>query len=110
MVLPNKPVRGSTSGVPIMALFDLLGQRWNLRLMWELRLGPQTFRGLQSACGGVSPSVMNGRLIDLVAAHLVVTGDEGYQLTVLGGELMMPLDPLREWSQKWSDTLQDFSG
>ncbi len=105
MVLPNKPVRGSTSGVPIMALFDLLGQRWNLRLMWELRQGPKTFRGLQSACGGVSPSVMNGRLKMLSEAKLIVQSDQGYTLSPLGAELMDELDPLRGWAKKWASEI-----
>ena len=102
MSIPNKPVRGSTSGVPIMALFDVLGQRWNLRLMWELRRGPLTFRGLQAACGGVSPSVMNGRLKMLSEAKLVLLNDKGYELSALGVELMDELDPLRSWAGRWS--------
>ena len=39
-VLPGQPVRGSASGRPIMALLDLLGRRWALRILWELRDGP----------------------------------------------------------------------
>ena len=30
-------VRGSRTGRPIMALLDLLGRRWTLRILWELR-------------------------------------------------------------------------
>jgi len=53
--LPGRPVRGSATGRPIMALLDLLGRRWALRVLWELRSGPvPSFRELQSRCGGVS--------------------------------------------------------
>lgn len=34
---PGVPVRGSTSGRQIMALLDILGRRWVLRIFWELR-------------------------------------------------------------------------
>ncbi|HJV56497.1 MAG TPA: transcriptional regulator, partial [Methylomirabilota bacterium] len=34
---PGWPVRGSRTGRPIMALMDLLGRRWALRVIWELR-------------------------------------------------------------------------
>jgi len=34
---PGRPVRGSRTGRPIMALLDLLGRRWVLRILWELR-------------------------------------------------------------------------
>jgi len=103
--LPDKSVRGSSSGVPLMALFDLLGRRWNLRIMWELRQCPHSFRGLQSACGGVSPSVLNNRIKQLAEAQLLVVAKEGYQLTELGTELMTELDPLRSWSAEWAKEL-----
>ncbi len=66
---PGKPVRGSTTGRPIMAL---LGRRSVLRIGWELREGRTlSFRGLQDACGGISPTVMNQRLRDLREAGFV---------------------------------------
>jgi DNA-binding HxlR family transcriptional regulator len=37
---PGTKVRGSSGGRPIMALLDLLGRRWALRILWELRGGP----------------------------------------------------------------------
>lgn len=104
-VLPNQSVRGSTSGVPIMALFDILGRKWNMRIMWELRAGPLTFRALQTQCGGVSPSVMNGRIKQLQAVQLIGVGEGGYVLTDLGQELMDRLDPLRAWSADWVEAL-----
>ena len=33
----KRRVRGSTTGRPIMVLLDLLGRRWTLRILWELR-------------------------------------------------------------------------
>ena len=38
-----KRVRGSTTGRPIMALLDLLGRRWVLRIVWELGEGRSVF-------------------------------------------------------------------
>jgi len=49
-----------------MAVLDLLGRRWALRILWELRNEPAaTFRELQTRCGGVSSSVLNQRLHEL---------------------------------------------
>ncbi|TDQ60223.1 HxlR family transcriptional regulator [Maritalea mobilis] len=106
-ILPNKPVRGSGSGVPIMALFDILGRKWNMRMLWSLRQGALSFRSLQAECGGVSPSVMNARLKQLQAAQLVLLGEGGYELTAMGRDLMDRLDPLREWSAQWSAILEE---
>ena len=47
---PGTPVRGSRTGRPIMAALDLLGRRWALRVLWELRGGPLSFRELRARC------------------------------------------------------------
>jgi DNA-binding HxlR family transcriptional regulator len=85
-----------------MALIDLIGRRWVLRIVWELRDRPLTFRALQSACGGLSPSVLNQRLAELRAAALVEAQDEGYALSALGRELLTMLVPLTRWADKWA--------
>lgn len=105
--MPSRPstsgVRGSRTGRPIMALLDLLGRRWTLRILWELREGPIKFRALQQACEKVSPSVLNDRLRELREAGLVeqIEG-EGYASTTLAQELEAILIPLDTWSKRWS--------
>lgn len=100
--LPGKPVRGSTTGRPIMALLDLLGRRWALRILWELRDEPLGFRALQSRCDGMSPSVLSQRLAELAEAGIVAQGDaHAYELTVRGRELHEALTPLNQWASRW---------
>lgn len=106
---PGRPVRGSSTGRPIMALLDLLGRRWTLRIIWELHLSspcPLTFRGLQQRCENMSSSVLNHRLGELRDARLVaasVTG--GYSLTAPGADLIAFLLPLDAWATNWSGKL-----
>lgn len=101
----GQPVRGSKSGRPIMVLIDLLGRRWALRIIWELRETRLTFRALQDACGGVSPAVLNRRLRELRESRLVdVEGQNGYGLTRSGHQLRKVLHPLVEWSRRWART------
>jgi DNA-binding HxlR family transcriptional regulator len=99
---PGKRVRGSASGRPIMAAFDLLGRRWALRILWVLRDGPLTFRAVRDACGGVSPTVLNTRLAELREAGLLESTDEGYALTPIGRELGAALAPLKKWADRWA--------
>ncbi|MFC3032625.1 winged helix-turn-helix transcriptional regulator [Pseudoalteromonas fenneropenaei] len=99
--IPNQPVRGSSSGVAIMAVFDLLGRKWNMRILWELNHQPHSFRGLQAKCDDMSPSVLNSRIKQLSEANLVLKTTEGYQLTPQGSALMQTLNPLREWAAEW---------
>ncbi|WP_440056509.1 winged helix-turn-helix transcriptional regulator (plasmid) [Pseudoalteromonas sp. T1lg65] len=103
--LPNSPVRGSDSGVAIMAVFDLLGRKWNMRILWELNKQPMSFRGLQSQCDHMSPSVLNTRIKQLTEAKLISKSVDGYLLTELGSSLMETLNPLRQWSAKWEKQL-----
>jgi DNA-binding HxlR family transcriptional regulator len=85
-----------------MALFDLLGRRWTLRLLWELRDGAETFRTLQGRCDGMSPSVLNQRLAELREAGVVDRVPAGgYGLTDEGRELLRAMGPLCRWAGRW---------
>ncbi len=102
---PGRPVRGSRTGRPLMAALDLLGQRWALRVLWELREGGLTFRALQERCGGLSPTVLNRRLGDLREAGIVEAGEpSGYGLTREGADLLVALAPLHGWAERWART------
>jgi len=104
--LPGKLVRGSRTGRPVMALLDLLGRRWALRLLWELRdARVATFRTLRADMDDVSPTILNERLKDLRAAQLVDLGEAGYQLTSLGSQLLEMLVPLGRWADRWAAAL-----
>ena len=101
------PVRGSTSGRPIMALLDLLGRRWTLRILWELRHGETVpFTALRTRTGDISTSVLSTRLGELEEARLLARGDDGYALTPLGTRLLTDLAPLNSFASAWtkSDT------
>jgi DNA-binding HxlR family transcriptional regulator len=104
--MKKRAVRGSRTGRPIMALLDLLGRRWTLRIVWELREGPLTSRALRGACDEASPTVMQARLTELREAGLIelVQGD-GYGLTELGKDLRETVLPLHRFAERWSKQL-----
>ena len=100
---PGSAVRGSRSGVPVMALLDLLGRRWALGVLWNLsKVGPCTFRELQERCEAISPTVLNSRLKELREVDLIEHVPEGYRLTSSGEELYALLAPLGTWAKKWA--------
>jgi DNA-binding HxlR family transcriptional regulator len=91
-----------------MAALDLLGRRWALRILWELRDGAVGFRALQERCDGVSPTVLNTRLGELRAAGIVEQdGNRAHRLTPLGEDLGDALTPLRAWSARWAERVRD---
>jgi len=85
-----------------MALLDLLGRRWTLRVLWELRTAADSFRDLQARCDGMSSSVLSARLADLREAGAVgARADGGYALTAEGQKLLEALEPLDAWAKRW---------
>ncbi|MBB3641959.1 winged helix-turn-helix transcriptional regulator [Variovorax atrisoli] len=98
----GQPVRGSTTGRPLMVALDLLGRRTALRVLWELRGDPLTFRALQDACE-TNTRLLNTRLTELREAGLVEHAEGGYRLTDEGRRLSKALKPLADWAEKWGD-------
>ncbi|WP_293682433.1 helix-turn-helix domain-containing protein [uncultured Phenylobacterium sp.] len=99
----GRQVRGSRTGRPIMALLDLLGRRWTLRILWELRDGPLTARALRVACDEASPTVLQARLAELRGARLVDhAAGRGYDVTALGRELIAAFLPLYGFADRWA--------
>jgi DNA-binding HxlR family transcriptional regulator len=90
-----------------MALFDLIGRRWALRIIWELQQAslPLTFRELRSACGDISSSVLTRRLHELNDALIATHVGDGYALTDTGSRLATSLQPVLEWSRAWNREL-----
>src|SRR5262249_23052662 len=87
-MLEGMAVRGSRTGRRVMKVLDVLGRRWSLRVLWELRDGPLNFRALRAACDLVSPSSLNRRLAELRELGVVEAREDlGYSLTPAGGEL-----------------------
>lgn len=105
---PGQPVRGSTTGRPLMAALDLFGRRWHLRIIWELREGPLGFRALQQRCDSMSSSVLRQRLTEMLELHLVVQQpDKAYELSQLGYGAFHALRPLIRWSEQWASVMAE---
>ena len=69
----------------MLALLDLLGRRWALRILWELPRKPANFQALQIRCDSMSTSVLAQRLTELRDAKLVEKDPAGaYKLSEHG--------------------------
>lgn len=85
-----------------MALLDLLGRRWALRILWELHARRANFRELLEALEG-NAGALNTRMRELRGAGIVDHREgEGYGLTAEGERLLASLAPLRRWAQRWA--------
>lgn len=102
--MKKSAVRGSRTGRPVMALLDLLGRRWTLRILWELREDRAlTSRALRTACDEASPTIMQARLTELREAGFVeLAAGDGYRLTAMGRELAENFQPLHRFAERWA--------
>ncbi|MBS0505290.1 MAG: helix-turn-helix transcriptional regulator [Proteobacteria bacterium] len=104
---PGRSVRGSRSGAPIMALFDLLGRRWAMGVLWTIcDQGPLGFARLEALCETISPAVLSQRLKDLQAARFIERTGEGYAPTPLGRRVYSELLPLGDTAKAWAKALE----
>jgi DNA-binding HxlR family transcriptional regulator len=88
------------SARPVEDALDLLGRRWALRLVWELRRSTLSFSELRRRTR-ISPSVLTARLGELVEAG-VLERDSGrrYRLSGRGRELARLLYELNRWAER----------
>ncbi|QIS14468.1 winged helix-turn-helix transcriptional regulator [Nocardia arthritidis] len=99
---------GDPSHAPMLAAMDLLGQRWMLRILWELEPGRLGFLELRRRMDNCSSSMLSTRLQRLQAAGVIEKrADKSYELTVAGKDLGRAMESLWDWSERWSAKLTD---
>ncbi|GMR17204.1 MAG: hypothetical protein BMS9Abin32_269 [Gammaproteobacteria bacterium] len=92
-------LRSAPTSAAMARILELCGRRWALRAVWELRVGPLNFRALQSACGDISPSVLQRRLHELSRFGIIEKIPRlGYRLSGSGERLFHVLLMLNKWS------------
>lgn len=96
--------RSYGEGCPIALSLDILGERWALLVVRELRLGPRRYRDLQEALPGITPAMLSRRLKELEATGVLrrrqlppPSSSQVYELTTWGAELEPVFQALARW-------------
>lgn len=91
-------------GCPIAHSLDIIGERWALLVVRELRLGPRRYRDLQEALPGITPAVLSKRLKELEEYGVLVRRElpppaaaRVYELTEWGAGLEPVFRALARW-------------
>ncbi|WP_051180186.1 winged helix-turn-helix transcriptional regulator [Nocardia concava] len=104
---PPANSRADDSTTSVLAAMDLLGQRWMLRVIWELEPGPLGFLELRRRMGNCSSSMLSMRLQRLAEVGVVEKlPDKSYELTIAGVQLGYALEPIWRWSEHWAANLE----
>lgn len=104
--MPNRKSYGQFCG--LARSLDRVGDRWTLLVVRELLLGDRSFRELEEALAGISPSLLAKRLSELTDDGIVVRNDApprskrvDYRLTDAGRSLEAAIVALIRWGTVW---------
>ncbi|WP_199520966.1 winged helix-turn-helix transcriptional regulator [Jiangella anatolica] len=91
-------------GCPIALSLDIVGERWALLVVRELRLGPRRYRDLAQALPGITPAVLSKRLKELEEYGVLRRRElpppaaaKVYELTEWGAGLEPVFQALARW-------------
>ncbi len=91
-------------GCPIALSLDIVGERWALLVVRELRLGPRRYTDLQRALPGITPAVLSKRLKELEEYGVLRRREllppaaaRAYELTEWGAGLEPVFQALARW-------------
>lgn len=100
--------RGYTEACPVAHSLDIVGDRWAMLVIRELRLGPRRFTDLQAALPHAGPTVLSQRLRELESDGVLHRRERGsvklYELTPWGGELEPVFRALARWGMRSPNT------
>lgn len=84
---------------PVLESLELLGRRWALRIVWELRRDAMGFSELRSRTA-ISSSVLAQRLRELTAGGVLERDpNRRYRLSPAGRDLARVLYQLNRWAE-----------
>jgi DNA-binding HxlR family transcriptional regulator len=95
---------------PLIAFDHIVGGKYKLRTLWQLRNGPQRYSEIQRALvvsrqgQSITPRVLSRELKELLERRLIVRKDYAqtppkveYSLTPFGASLMPTLEEIVQW-------------
>ena len=109
----QKPGRGTQararrSRCPVACALDVLGDRWTLLIVRDLKHGRTRFRDFAASPEGIPTNILSDRLERLLQYGIVeqIPADDGtkrsaYRLTKKGGTLLPVIKALRDWGLAW---------
>lgn len=98
---------------PVAHAMDVLGERWAMLVVRELRLGPRRYTDLAASLPGIGPNVLAQRLRELERSGVLrrrtlppPAAAKVYELTPWGAELEPVFAALARWGMRSPQPLQ----
>jgi len=108
------PISGRSSGCPVAAFQKLIGGKYKLRILWDLKEGPLRYGEIRSGLlrgaadrREIAPRVLSRELKALTESGLLERKDYGtvppkveYQLTGKGAIFLPVVGAIRDWGER----------
>ena len=89
-------------------VFDIIGGKWKILIVWDLREREKRFRELQKSVGKITDKMLTQQLRELEEAELIsrkaypeVPPRVEYSLTLLGKSILPVIEMLEEWGKQY---------
>ena len=100
----NENRRSITAGCPITSTFEMIGGRWKIIIIWNLKAGPMRYHELKKGMPKVTEKMLIQQLKALVSDGWVSKKDYGeipprtaYSLTDFGASFLPILHQIYDW-------------
>ena len=88
--------------------FDIIGAKWKILIIWELRENEKRFREIQKSIVKITDKMLTKQLRELEIAELIsrkvypeVPPRVEYSLTLLGKSILPVIEMLEEWGKQY---------
>ena len=88
--------------------FDIIGAKWKILIIWELRENEKRFREIQKSIGKITDKMLTKQLRELEIAELIsrkvypeIPPRVEYSLTLLGKSILPVIEMLEEWGKQY---------
>lgn len=94
-------------------VIDIIGGKWKILIIWELRESEKRFRELQKSVGKITDKMLTQQLRELEEAELIsrkaypeIPPRVEYSLTLLGKSLLPVLEMFEEWGKQYQSVFK----
>lgn len=102
----------SPSPCPVSAAERIISGKWTLLILRDLASGAQRFSALERSLDGISTRTLSQRLKALEEEGIISRAAPpsggcraDYRLTRKGKELLPVVEAMRQWGERWCDSL-----
>lgn len=106
--MPKINFKGNEYNNPVELSLYILGGKWKILIIWQLKDDPKRYGELKKSLSGVTHKMLTQQLRELEQDEIIsrkvyseIPPKVEYNLTLLGKSVLPVIDLLREWGEEY---------